>query len=125
MVCGAAAGCGSGLGATVEGVVTYQGAPLTLGNIAFHPASGAPAYGAIGEDGSYTLQTASQPGVPPGDYRVSIVSREVLPSKNGLPPMPGRSFIPPSYGGLETSGLTFTVEPGDNRIDIELVERPN
>ena len=110
-------GCGERLESSVTGVVTYQGAPLEKGNVAFYPVSGAPALATIGKDGTYRLRTASKSGLAAGEYRAIVTSFEVIP---GDPPMPGESLIPRRYSRPDTSNLQFSVQPGANTIEIEL-----
>lgn len=113
-------GCGK-MEATVSGTVSYAGKPLTTGNVAFHPVgSGTPATATIGADGRYELRTASKAGLPPGEYVATVAAFEIIP---GSPPMPGKLLIPGSYNRLETSGLRYTVESGENTIDIRMDER--
>ena len=113
-------GCG-GKPATVSGIVTIDGKPLQQGTVAFSPASGGMrATGAIRTDGSYKIRTNRESGLDIGDYEVSVVSREIVISEPGLPPMPGKYIAPKRYGRPKTSGLRFNVEKGKNTIDIEL-----
>jgi hypothetical protein len=62
----------------VSGKVTLGGEPLTAGVVVFTPDAGKgntskwTASGVIGKDGTYTLQTDTKDGAPPGWYKVSI-----------------------------------------------------
>jgi len=117
-------GCGSKFGAEVRGVVSNDGQPLPLGTVAFHPvASGTPAYGTIQADGSYTVRTGSQPGLPPGEYIVTVVAREpnTQRSEGGGPPEPGKLLTSSKYTEKNTSGLRITVTKGRNDFPIDLI----
>jgi len=71
-------GCGtkrsSGSGASVEGKVTFNKAPLPGGRITFHPAGGKPVFTVdIGPDGSF-----SNPDVEPmGEVTVTIENKNL------------------------------------------------
>lgn len=120
----ASTGCGNKYGATANGYVTLDGEPVRDGRLTFaRPGSNdIPAIGAIGDDGGYSLTTNAEAGVVPGEYRVSVQSFKPI---EGLEPGE-RSFetpepmVPRRYLNVKTSGLTYTVEPGSNRIDIKL-----
>lgn len=121
--CLVACGCGGTYDSTVAGVVTLAGAPLPRGTIKYLPDSTGPAaYGIISSDGKYTLTTGREEGLPSGGYTVTVVANEPsVPNKNpSLPPAPGKPLAPLWYRDVATSGLKFTVEPGDNEINIEL-----
>lgn len=115
-------GCG-GKPSEVSGVVTLDGQPLSHGMIGFTPVGGGMrAAGEIKSDGGYTLSTNRELGLEPGEYTVTVVSRErgiVSPDSSG-PPLPGPYITPKRYAVDSTSGLKFTVERGDNTIDIPL-----
>lgn len=113
-------GCG-GKPAQVSGTVTLDGKPLERGVVGFTPvAGGLRAAGIIQSDGRYTLTTNRESGLETGEYRVTVVSREPGPPSNGGPPMPGPYITPERYAVESTSGLFYTVAPGNNTIDIEL-----
>lgn len=59
---------------TVKGKVTYQGKPLTKGNITLEPVDrGREAHGGIQPDGTFVLSTFQEnDGAVPGVHRVSI-----------------------------------------------------
>ena len=100
-------GCGGGDGgATVQGKITYQGAPVTSGIINFKGAQAQPLGGGIRPDGSYEFV------LPPGDYQVRIDAPPVIPSglKEGDPiPKLGPRLAPEKFADFNSSGLTLTV----------------
>jgi hypothetical protein len=126
----AVAGCGAGRG-EVTGIVTLDGKPLPFGTIQFLGPDGIPCAGAIGPDGSFSVQ------VPVGEARVLIVCldeaqvRQVgsqLAAARGRaappPPVSGPfSLIPQRYGDWTTSGLTISVTRGTNLQDFFLTSR--
>ncbi len=123
-----AIGCGGTYDATVSGAVTLDGNQLSRGTVAYHPVSGGPAaYARIGGDGSYSVQTGREEGLPSGEYEVTVVANEPPVEKQsnlGGPPAPGKPITPPWYRTKQSSGLRFTVEAGDNDINLELKSQP-
>ena len=136
-------GCGKGYPETVEvfGHVTYDGKPISIVKnceceINFWPESGRPARGEFAPDGSYRLTSfESGDGAVPGEYRVTIKAVKVHFPGGSAPPTEGAAaaadpvaagrpwlerLIPQRYEGIETSGLTATVEPGKNEINFDL-----
>jgi hypothetical protein len=114
------AGCGSDNGGMVPvtGHVTWEGQPVTTGNITFTPAevtkSARLATGQIQSDGSFAMTTLKQgDGVLPGTYRVAISSAPPPPMEiiegQVIPTGP----VPVSYNDPSSSGLEVTVEAGD------------
>jgi hypothetical protein len=117
----AAAGCSGD--ASVSGNVTLDGQPLRTGTVTFHPAGHGPvAYGQVGSDGGYRLTVGSAGGVPPGEYRVTVVANEdpAPPPKPSVAPTPGKRITPARYADPKTTELTFTVKPGGNTIHLPL-----
>jgi hypothetical protein len=96
--------------------------------VAYQPVSGGPpAYGPIAEDGSYTIRTGREEGLPSGDYTVTVTANElpaVQKTASGGPPPPGKPITPLWYRSKDTSGLRFTVESGDNELDLKLDSKP-
>jgi hypothetical protein len=125
LVCGLAAGCGSGnmKTAKVKGVITYKSKPVPSGTITFVPEGNAPsATGQIKPDGSFELTTyTSGDGAVLGKHTVMIVAvqdqGDRLPEDRSpiLPPI-----IPGKYMSNTTSGLTAQVKDEDNVINFEL-----
>lgn len=121
-------GCGGAYDATARGVVTLDGRAVPRGMVSYHPVSGGPAvYGAIATDGSYSMRTGREDGLPPGEYQVSITANEAPTASQGEkggPPPPGKAITPAWYRMKETSGLKYTVESGKNEINLELKSQP-
>lgn len=121
-------GCGGVYESSVSGVVTLDSASISRGTVTFKPKGEGPsAYGQIGLDGEYKLRTGREYGVPSGQYLVTVVANEPPPLKQtaaGGPPPPGPPITPAWYRNPNTSGLEYTVEPGSNKIDLELTTQP-
>lgn len=120
------AGCGGAYDSTVSGTVTLDGNPVPRGTVAYHPANGGPAaYALIEDDGTYTVRTGRENGLPSGQYQVTVISNEPsVETKDGRPPSPGKPITPAWYKTKETSGLSFNVESGSNTLDLPLTSTP-
>ncbi|BBO33087.1 hypothetical protein [Lacipirellula parvula] len=113
-------GCG-GKPSQVSGTVTLDGKAIERGMVGFTPANGGMrASGVIESDGTYSLTTNRDSGLEPGEYMVTVVSREPGPPATTGPPAPGPYITPQHYAAEATSGLKFTVERGSNKIDLAL-----
>jgi hypothetical protein len=117
-------GCGGDANmARVKGRVTYDGQPLTTGEVSFSSVDGGRvAMSNIDSKGNYELRTSTTVvGVPPGSYKVKILAVE---QKSGMDqdgkPFPAKYLIPEKYGDVATSGLTATVEKGKPEINFDL-----
>ncbi|MEN1679155.1 MAG: carboxypeptidase-like regulatory domain-containing protein [Planctomycetota bacterium] len=120
-------GCGGPFDARVKGQVSLDGQPLTVGTVTFAPASSGPsAFAKIDDSGNYELSVGRQRGLPSGQYTVTVVAREktTVQRTDGGPPPPGKLITPPWYKSTNDSGLSFTVEPGSNSIDLDLNTTP-
>jgi hypothetical protein len=132
-------GCGGPKLGKVTGKVTYNGKPVTGGKILFYPESGRMALGEIGPDGTYSLTTFKPgDGALVGSHRITIEATKVGPGSMEPPKTfeeelkgvaPGGKvlvagkvewLVPEKYSRVETSGLTRKVEPGENKIDLDL-----
>ena len=116
------AGCGSKrtLG-RVEGNVTLNGKPCSGVMVLFECVKERAFITAnVGNDGRYAVQMAEGHGLPVGTYQVSV--RPAPPTDWSRPPQ--TVPIPPRYRDPKTSGLTLTVEEGENRYDIPLTTAP-
>jgi hypothetical protein len=138
-------GCGpSGLApGVVSGKVTYNGTPLTGGNIILHPVNGgADVSIGISNEGTFTSS-----GIAEGEMQVSIETESLkgkaapgynTPPKGPKPPagvggdakvpefdnskQPTYMKIPSKYASVKTSGLTWTITKGTNNKDFELTD---
>jgi hypothetical protein len=123
-----ASGCGGTYDSTVAGVVTLDGKVIPGGLVGFHPVSRGPsAYAVTDENGSYSVRTGHEAGLPPGDYSVTVAANEppaIARTEQGNPPPLGKSITPASYRMKETSGLKFSVKAGKNEINLELTSKP-
>lgn len=121
-------GCGSSRDAAVHGAVTLDGKPLANANgeVQFHSlGGGGTAYGRLDAAGNYELQTGTDTGLDPGEYKVTVVGREPFPENlptGTTPPIPKR-ITPELYGSLESTPFTFTVKEGDNAIDLAMTSQ--
>jgi len=124
-------GCGSGDLASVNGIVKYNGEPVTGGTVLFHPISdpdnpqpGRSAQAVVQPDGSYTLGTnQSSDGAKIGQHRVVFLPPDQkLTDEQRTDP----KYIapPPLYFGLVSKTTEVEVKPGKNVIDLELVKKP-
>lgn len=114
------AGCGDSNGvASVHGVVTLDGKPLTEGTVIVTPAEGRMAKGEIQPDGSFALGTFSESdGAKIGTHPVTVLP---LPGGEGQPPSAAAKLLPRRYSVAKTSGLTAEVKPNtNNELTIEL-----
>lgn len=119
-----ALGCGNTGEATVSGLVTLDGSIVPNANISFIPSGGGTqAYAVSDASGNYEVYTGQQPGLKPGEYRISLIARDkpaIEKTEDGGAPPPGRALTPKWYGSPATSGLSFQIRPGANEINLEL-----
>ena len=118
-----AAGCTPPLESQVSGTVTLDGSPMQAGNVIFHPAgTGVPAYGTIQPDGTYSVKTGQGEGMQPGEYVVVVKATEKLaPSEEaGAVEVLPKLLTPQKYATKDTTPLKYTVEAGEQTIDLEL-----
>ncbi len=117
------AGC-SKYGASVHGTVRLDGQNLPRGKVMFSPAEkGPPATGKINADGTYSLKVGTEESLPAGVYTATVVAHEqadLSKREGGAPPPIPKRLTPVKYQKVTTSGLSYTVEKGNNEINIEL-----
>ena len=121
----AALGC-AGRG-NVSGQVSCEGKSLVFGTVQFEASDGSLHQANLETDGHYSIA-----GLPPGEALVAVSSRNPKSSdfipieKAGMPKMPrlpdvkGWFPIPQKYEKPVTSGLSYPIKTGENRIDIDL-----
>ncbi len=128
----ALSGCGAKSG-TISGKVTYKGNPVGGGTVTFLDSKQRAASSPIGADGSYSIEK-----VAPGPVKIGVMpppaptklprGMTMDPSKmgaSGAEKSPGPAVGPPvkipkEYNDPEKSGLTFTVQTGQQEHNIEL-----
>jgi len=125
----------------VEGIVTLDGQPLAGVSVTFIPKSeGGGAEAASGfsnEKGVYKLSSMNgdpEKGAVAGEYVVNVSKVEVDDPKAGVPyeqavkmtnvVVQQKQLLPAVYQDRRTSPLSFTVNKGKNKIDIELKSNP-
>jgi hypothetical protein len=147
-----AAGCSDDGLATrypVSGKITYKGQPVAKGRITLTPTA-ASGHGAVGEieNGTFASVTTLNPGdgALPGDYKVSIDTREVddaavreeakkLAAKHGMTNISqipqelmgqarknAKSSVPAKYETAETTTLKTTVKSEKNYVELDLTD---
>jgi hypothetical protein len=120
-------GCGGQYDSSVTGIATLNSTPLPRGTVKFTPEQAGPSgYGLIESDGSYSIMTGREDGLPSGSYVVTVVANEPsIPNKDpSLPPTPGKAITPPWYRDPAHSPLKQTVETGSNEINLDLTSQP-
>jgi hypothetical protein len=144
-------GCGPGQG-KVSGRVLYEGAPLPGGRVTFRPADASlnSVSAEVDEQGNYTVPLPAGPvqvsvdnreleprgrqdGAPPMDLPRDVLEKlrgggkpdpeKRKPPENAPQKPTGRYVVIPNrYYDIETSGLEFTVQRGDQNHDIVLTK---
>jgi hypothetical protein len=142
-----AAGCGPNYKArgTVKGKVTFANKNLTVGSVMFHGKDNMTGSASIDKNGNYVMNdaplgevqiTVDVPKAPPGGIgmmkagpglKASKDVKSVDPEGSGksismmIGDMPSYVLpIPEKYAKVETSGLTYTVQRGEQTHDINL-----
>ena len=139
-----AVGCGSSDAPSlfpVTGTVTYQGGPVAGARVTFIPdGKGAIAMATTDTTGKFTMKTGTLPGVVAGTCKVTVAlndSAEGGLNKNMSPEdmqklqMDGKledmlkkaekgSLLPPEYGKVDSTPLSFEIKKSSNDIPIEL-----
>lgn len=119
------AGCSSG-GlelAPVQGKVTYQGKPVTHGQVVFTPQDGTPGPQAIGQiqaDGSFHMMTNDKKGAAVGPHKVTVHSRAHLTAEQTKALQVGKLLIPARYANEQETPFRFEVKRGGNDCPLEL-----
>ena len=108
---------GCGANASVTGMVTAGGETVNGGSVVFRPLTDGvkPAIGKINADGGYSLVTAGNDGVQPGEYQVMYMPPDQKEDEEGRaigPPIKWRKFRAPAE--------PVNVDSGENDIPITL-----
>ena len=111
-------GCSEPTG-TIAGKVTYKGAAVTNGSIAFQmPSKGIAQNGKLDAGGTFTMATP----MPVGTYKVFYVPPAVEPqdpTKKSAAPPEVKTIVPTKFHDLQGSNLSVEVKSGRNDIPID------
>jgi hypothetical protein len=118
-------GCSAKALTPVSGSVTVDGRALDRGSVTFHPVKGGPlGIGKIQPDGKYTIETAGQRGVAPGEYLVTVVATGEAPKPTARgPEAPPPLLVAARYGRTESSGLRVTVSGPAGKYELAVQSR--
>jgi hypothetical protein len=109
--------------APVEGVVTFNGAPVEKAGVLFKPETGPFAIGTTDAEGRFTLMTANHEGALVGSHRVAITKSQTTTTQvagEQFPRYGTKYFLPEKYASPETSELTATVSDDGGEFDFKL-----
>lgn len=135
----ALAGCDSSVGpsGTVEGKVTYNGAPVPAGTtvVFMHQEKSLPASALTDAEGHYSLLMKGTTDVLVGPYAVSVApaptGTEVDSNDRAAyeaammgkaPPIEAKAPFPAKYQAPATSALSYTVAEGANTYNIDMTD---
>jgi len=114
---------------TVSGRVTYGSGTIPEGSsiVMLHKGSGIPAVGMTDADGNFTLKMRNGPDVLVGDYIVNIrppgeIDDNVVKITPQTVPAAWNK-VPQKYWNANTSGETYTVNPGTNFYEFTLSDK--
>ena len=114
----------------VDGSISVDGKPLTLGSISFRPMKEKgntntydPA-AEIEEDGTYSIATQGKPGAPAGWWKVVVSARDPIDPKD--PYKPTKSYVAAKYEIPEKTELVVEVreDAPAGAYDLKLTGRP-
>jgi hypothetical protein len=111
LVCGLA-GCGGGGGApstVLKGKVTVNGRPAVVGTVTAYRGGSKAAEAMINPDGTYQFENLSS-----GDYQLTVTKTDT-PTPYSRPVK-----LPAKYADPSQSGLTATVNRGENTQELQL-----
>ncbi len=113
----------------VHGEVRFpDGSPLTKGTVEFELLDGEmpiTATGEISEDGTFVLGTfALDDGAVAGRHRAVVIADHEIGTGAERPGRLPTATLHPRFRDFKTSGLEFTVEPGENKIVIPVDYAP-
>lgn len=116
------AGCGGSSEVAkhpIQGSVTFEGQPVTVGSVNFYsPETGSAAAATLDASGQFELNE----GLPAGTYKVSVQPpiQEVAAGAPEPETVQEYPQIPEKYRSDTTSGLSATVGTEGNRFEFQL-----
>jgi hypothetical protein len=116
----------------VRGHITFKQKPLMeYARVIFsNPEAGVTITASLASDGAYEIKTNKGSGLPPGNYQVAVIPRQIIPADQpmlitpaaGAASQPIKTVIPVRYHNVTTSKLTATVAVGENApFDFDLL----
>jgi hypothetical protein len=118
----------------VEGIVTFDGVPVSEASVSFIPLDQEEGAGGFTDaNGRYTLSSFNGEagrGAVAGDYAVTVSQIEIYTITEGDPERGGigltgqRHLLPERYRDRENTPLRVTVNRGRNTINLELTRSP-
>jgi len=116
-------GCGGAsddYAGTLEGTVTFEGSPVTEGEVSIYsPELGVGATAALDSEGRYRITDR----IKAGEYQVVVLPPPPPPPQDEVPVavISDPENIPQKSRAFETSGLSVILTEGENRYDISLM----
>jgi hypothetical protein len=102
----------------VSGTVKLAGKAVPLGSIQFIAEGQRPAYGQIGEDGSFSLETDGEKGCVKGSHKVVIQAEKISGTpETGEIAIP---ITPPRYANIRTTDIVVEVDGPKSDVAIDL-----
>lgn len=116
-------GCGSHEArGRVVGKVTFQGKVVSEGQVVFsNMDKGIHIAAQLKPEGTYEVRMGKGAGLPSGTYSVCVCPPPLMP-KGVFDPATVKQYpnIPQKYREASTSGLTLTVQEGENLFDVAM-----
>lgn len=120
-------------GATLTGTITYKDEPIEFAMVIVQGENNVATTGKVRDDGKYLVEN-----VPLGPVKVAVNTQAAMgdftsknmqqnssaldPKKSGKISAPKFQDVPKKYFVVETSGLTTTIQKGENTFDIKCAE---
>ncbi|HEY4259915.1 MAG TPA: hypothetical protein VGM98_07140 [Schlesneria sp.] len=110
--------------ASVQGLITFRGEPLSGATVFFVPEKGPRATADTDAKGVFKLMTYRPgDGAVPGDFKISVAKYVIDPTTANNPTPSTKNEVPERYGNATTSMLRAKVEKGKkNEFKFELTE---
>jgi hypothetical protein len=131
------AGCNDGPALyPVTGSVSLDGKPVDGASVTFISSDGQPVFATTDSSGNYAMLTNGKPGVPVGEYKVTVSkvasspaismnTPEDMKKMQAAGPMPKpMSLVPERYASPDKSGLTATVTKDKSKNVFPLNLKP-
>jgi hypothetical protein len=109
----------------VSGKVTYQNKHLVFGTVLIQGSDGNVGQGNLEADGSYYVSSVATGEArvavnSPNPKSISLTYKNPKKKPEPYPDVKGWFSIPKQYEKPSTSGLVYSIQRGENTIDIEL-----